>query len=77
MANEKTMQQLAKEAFEQIKPPITTPGQVSALINALWFTCKDEDRPAEELVRDLALLSGMSVATLRDYALLLEQRETA
>lgn len=66
---------VAKEEFAKIKTPVKDADSVTALVNAIFATCKDEESQTQ--LQDLALMSGMACAVLLDYAELLREKEAA
>jgi hypothetical protein len=67
----------AREALmEEMKRShgIKGPAAVRALMAAMWESTHDQSMPREEMLSELALFSGMAMAALHDYAILLDRQ---
>lgn len=62
-----------KAVFEaRVTGGIKTADDVRAVANAMWAVCHDEGMDKKEMLNTLSLLSGMAVAALLDYAVMLD-----
>jgi len=62
----------ASAAMQAVQTPVDRPEAVRKLTEAIWAVTHCEDFDAKEMLDRLALLSGMAVYALRQYADLLE-----
>lgn len=76
---EKTWADLRKESAEKLfasdRPVANDAKGIRTLANTIWLTTKDETQSKQEMLSNLALLSGMACSVMLEYARRLEEED--